>query len=69
MSKPAERYYLDTDSDGDQWFVVPVSKREQFDRWVGQDWQSPLSDFQVPEYVVEVEYPSNVTFEKPEDLT
>lgn len=61
-----KRWYLD--SDGDRWYIVPCSRREEFTLWRDQDWHNELADFIMPDYVTEVDgIPEFVTFTNPVD--
>lgn len=60
-----ERFYLTTDNDG-HWFIVPVSKQDEWTAWCELDQDDP-SAWKYPEFAEGIGgSPTLVTFLKPE---
>lgn len=62
-SKDGESYFLDSDNDG-HWFIVPLSKNEEWDKWQDIDCDDEAR-WTVPNFAIPVNgHPGRVIFKE-----
>ena len=63
-----KRFFVDQHTDG-EWYLVPLEYEEEWTRLTEKDWRNDLSEFQVPEWAVWLEFGvATLTFTDPVEL-